>query len=333
MSEEPLSVKRHMRFWRRHLAMLPAAYTRADEQRMTLAYFCLSALDLIESEDAALSDEERAAYRDWVYAQQLSASNGGGFRGSPVAKYSHLTMSYTALLVLCILRDDFARLDREALRIHVRGLQQADGSFCAAQGSRERDVRFSYCAIAIAYMLNDWDILDLDRAVAFLLSCQHYEGAFGQEPGLESHGGSTYCVIASLALAGRLGCVPRCAALKRWILQRQTCQGGFQGRVEKDADTCYSFWCGASAAILGCHGQINGAADVQWILSAESPMGGIAKVPGEFPDVLHSYLSYVALSLHVADQSAALPLAHVDAALNLSHASLAWLQTRLWQVQ
>ena len=33
---------------------------------------------------------------------------------------------------------------------------------------------------------------------------QAFDGAFGQGPGLESHGGSTYCAIAALSLIGRL---------------------------------------------------------------------------------------------------------------------------------
>ena len=32
--------------------------------------------------------------------------------------------------------------------------------------------------------------------------------------------------------------------LKQWCLQRQ--KSGFQGRPNKDVDTCYSFWVGAS---------------------------------------------------------------------------------------
>ena len=57
---------------------------------MTLAYFCLGGLDLLQHTDV-ISEKERAAYIDWIYAQQLrtypctysAASEGGGFRGSP----------------------------------------------------------------------------------------------------------------------------------------------------------------------------------------------------------------------------------------------------------
>ncbi|WFD26191.1 protein geranylgeranyltransferase type I [Malassezia nana] len=110
-------------------------------------------------------------------------------------------------------------------------------------------------------------------------------------------------------------------------------RGGFQGRVEKDQDTCYSFWCGASLRILHAHEFVNGMADTQWIFSAKSSMGGFAKVPGEHPDVLHSYLSYVALAMHSEENVQCLEgtLASVSAALNLTRRSLAWIYTQLWQ--
>lgn len=169
-------------------------------------------------------------------------------------------MTYTALLNLGILRDDYSRLDRASLRQHVRSLQQPDGrfvfvyvcdrltgcSFRAAHGQLDCDVRFTYCAFAIAYMLDDWDILDLDAAVSFLLRCRRFDGAFAQRPDQESHGGSTYCVVAALCLAGRLHVLSEPERTVRWLLARQQNGGGFQGRIEKDQDVCYSFWCGAA---------------------------------------------------------------------------------------
>lgn len=166
-------------------------------------------------------------------------------------------MTYTALLMLAILRDDYKRLDRKAICMHITKLQQPDGryvcneshSFRCSFSSHERDVRFSYAAFAVSYMLGDWNIMDRDLAIAYMLRCQHYEGAFAQEPGLESHGGSTYCVVAALALANLLSCIPHRKRLERWVLARQLPHSGFQGRVEKEADACYSFWCGASAQV------------------------------------------------------------------------------------
>ena len=63
-------------------------------------------------------------------------------------------------------------------------------------------------------------------------------------------GGSTFCAVASLMLMGRLHSTltPRQREhLKRWCIMRQ--QTGFQGRPNKPADTCYSFWVGATLKV------------------------------------------------------------------------------------
>lgn len=125
-----LDTKRHTAFWLRHLRLLPRPYTSADTQRMTLAYFALSALDLLGAVEGKLPREEQAHYREWIWAQQV---RGGGFLGSPATASSsqgdggHLAMTYTALLSLAILRDDFKRLDRAALKGLLGSLQQHDG--------------------------------------------------------------------------------------------------------------------------------------------------------------------------------------------------------------
>lgn len=74
-----LSLQKHVKFWRLHLSMLPTPYTKADDQRfvhfanarMTLAYFCLSALDLLGQLDTVTTEKEREEYIDWIYSQQL----------------------------------------------------------------------------------------------------------------------------------------------------------------------------------------------------------------------------------------------------------------------
>jgi geranylgeranyl transferase type-1 subunit beta len=53
--------------------------------------------------------------------------------------------------------------------------------------------------------------------------------------------------------------------LVEWCLGRQV--GGFQGRINKDPDTCYSFWVGASLKMLGAFEFVD-TADVQKFLSS-----------------------------------------------------------------
>lgn len=209
---------KNVRYFLALLKQLPEPYVSLDTSRMTVAYFCLSGLDIL----GALEMVDSASIIDWVYAQQLRGDGehrctggfrGGGFLGSPfstsgsvaMSAYdsAHIAMTYTALSILTILGDDLSRVDRDATLRHVRELQEPDGSFRTCEGG-ESDMRFVYCAAAICTFLRDgengiWEGLDLDAARAYVLSAQAYDGALGMGPGMESHGGST-CVTHPICL-------------------------------------------------------------------------------------------------------------------------------------
>lgn len=77
----------------------------------------------------------------------------------------------------------------------------------------------------------------------------------GPTPSLTQHsfltGGSTYCALAAMSLCGRLESLTDAEALVAWLTSRQRNdgEGGFNGRVDKPDDACYSFWCGASLSV------------------------------------------------------------------------------------
>ena len=148
-------------------------------------------------------------------------------------------------------------------------------------------------------MVHCWDCIDVQSSVQFLHSSRSYDGGFGQGPGQESQGGSTYCAVAALSLSGNVETIERPEELISWLVKRQQqSHGGFNGRIEKDEDACYSFWCGASLAILDKHNLIDSEKDTDWLLSCQTKVGGIAKVPDQIPDVMHSYLAMAALAMH-----------------------------------
>lgn len=136
---------------------------------------------------------------------------------------------------------------------------------------------------------------------------QSFDGAFGQGPAQESHGGSTYCAVSAYSLAGQLEQrfpSKRRSRLVSWLLARQsestecTGYGGFNGRIGKFKDSCYSFWCGASLAVLSSHHLIDARANTAHLLRLQTVVGGIAKTEDDHPDAMHSYLSLAALSIH-----------------------------------
>lgn len=126
---------------------------------MSLAFFVLSSLDLLNATDK-ISPRDRQAWIDWIYAQQ---SPNGGFSGAPAVRLPssvrtileiqedqvrqlnttaapsfhcsqntydtpHLAMTYTALCNLAILNDDFSRLNKEGLQRFVQSCQTGDGA-------------------------------------------------------------------------------------------------------------------------------------------------------------------------------------------------------------
>ena len=80
-------------------------------------------------------------------------------------------MTYTALLSLAILRDDFSKLNRSGILRLIRASQLEDGSFTAVPGHGEADMRMVYTAFAISNMLDDWSGFDVAKAIEFIKRC------------------------------------------------------------------------------------------------------------------------------------------------------------------
>jgi geranylgeranyl transferase type-1 subunit beta len=72
----------------------------------------------------------------------------------------------------------------------------------------------------------------------------------GLTPGAETQGGSTYCAVASLTLLGVLHELGEEAleSLLKWCLSRQV--NGYNGRTNKECDSCYSFWIAGTLKLL-----------------------------------------------------------------------------------
>eukprot|EP00256_Glycine_max_P058540 XP_014626691.1 geranylgeranyl transferase type-1 subunit beta isoform X3 [Glycine max] len=242
-----------------------------------------------------------------------------GFHGSKTSQFppdengvlihnnSHLASTYCAISILKIVGYELSNLDSETIVTSMRNLQQPDGSFISIHTGGETDLRFVYCAATICFMLDNWSGMDKEKTKDYILRCQSYDGGFGLVPGAESHGGATYCAIASLRLMGFIGdnILSSCASsslidaplLLDWILQRQGTDGGFQGRPNKSSDTCYAFWIGAVLRILGGCKFVDSKALRGFLLSCQYKYGGFGKFPGEYPDLYHSYYGVTAFSL------------------------------------
>ena len=169
------------------------------------------------------------------------------------------------------------------------------------------------------------------RAVKYIKSCLCYEGGFSVAPGMEAHGGSTYCALAALRLMGREDdLTPRQHRdLVRWCTARLAAETassslpGFCGRPNKPADTCYTFWVGGALALLnpdfgdgGLKAFLGRARDFV-LATHDMPRGGLSKWPDNGSDPLHTYLGLAGLSLAGEEG-----VAEVDPAVNIAREAL-----------
>lgn len=171
--------------------------------------------------------------------------------------------------------DELSVVDSELIVSYVAGLQQPDGSFAGDKWG-EIDTRFSYCALSVLSLLGqlNTDKIDLPKAIEFVArcvllwtniqchelmfplflsvhcSCRNFDGGFGAVPGAESHAGQIFCCVAALSLGNALHHVDE-NLLGWWLSERQCDSGGLNGRPEKQADVCYSWWILSSLSILG----------------------------------------------------------------------------------
>lgn len=155
--------------------------------------------------------------------------------------------------------------------------------------------------------------------------CRNFDGGFGAVPGAESHAGQIFCCLGALSIADN-GFIERCDVdlLGWWLSERQCDSGGLNGRPEKQADVCYSWWILSGMGILGrvglpifvwflrampefnsvtCFGflqieWIDKQKLVQFILNCQDvDDGGIADRPGNMADIFHTFFGIAGLSL------------------------------------
>lgn len=190
----------HVKYWKRCFnSLLPNAYQSNDSSRMTLAFFTLSALDLLGEGVNTLSLKDRRGYRDWVLSCQHPIT--GGFCGSPNHKYpasvyerqeekaptyepASLTATFFAMLNLNFL-SSVTQANRKRMWTWLKKLQRKDGSFgemLTAQGEvyGSRDMRICLCAAAVRWILRldtsvgqtKEDDIDVDALVKHIVNSE-----------------------------------------------------------------------------------------------------------------------------------------------------------------
>uniref|UniRef100_A0A8K9XMB3 Farnesyltransferase, CAAX box, subunit beta n=1 Tax=Oncorhynchus mykiss TaxID=8022 RepID=A0A8K9XMB3_ONCMY len=124
---------------------------------------------------------------------------------------------------------------REKLLSFLFSVKQTDGSF-VIHGGGEVDIRSAYCAASVAPLTN------IMTPTLFQDTPTNWEGGLGGVPGLEAHGGYTFCGTAAVVILGKEHMLDL-KTLLQWVASRHMrFEGWFQGRCNKLVDGCYSFW-------------------------------------------------------------------------------------------
>lgn len=189
------------------------------------------------------------------------------------------------------------------------------------------DLRYCYIAVAILNLMGCQTTvqmrkyIDVDNLLEFIKSHCCMTGGFGQYG--EAHAGYTSCALSILDIMGDCWQILSPDFVSRtieWLVMRQVSNqgcmklmvnnenydladnGGFQGRENKFADTCYVFWCLNSLEILNRFTKLGTTYHIDalnYLLenTQNDVIGGFAKNDEDDPDPYHTCLGIAAISL------------------------------------
>ncbi|KAL4910791.1 hypothetical protein BDW74DRAFT_141883 [Aspergillus multicolor] len=269
-------------------------YWLTEHLRLNGVYWGLTALHLLGCPDGLPRDNAV----DFVLSCQ---QENGGFGAAP-GHDAHLLYTVSAVQILVTL-DAVDELEKRGLGgkqkvgSFIAGLQDKEsGSFMGDEWG-ELDTRFLYGALNALSLLGLLHLVDVPKAVSYVQKCENLDGGYGVTPGAESHAGQVFTCVGALAIAGRLDLVDK-DRLGGWLSERQLDHGGLNGRPEKLADACYSWWVGASLAMIDKLSWIDGPKLAAYILRCQDPeAGGFADRPDNAVDVFHTHFAVAGLSL------------------------------------
>lgn len=259
-----------------------------------------------------LQRPDDGSFGEVVYdAPAVPGQDEQGKKESVVAGGKDMRYCYLAAAVRWMLRGDLDSshpayvedIDVPALMAHIRRGQTYDGGF-AESCAHESHAGYGYCAVAALALLDrplegggeataskvvEDGIADRKGFVAWLASRQF--AYLASENGDDEEDEDDDPATANFRLAE--------LSLSESTTMPQLI--GFNGRCNKVADTCYTWWTLGSLAVLGLPDSPDDPAAVQaqrrFLLDkTQHIIGGFGKHPGSPPDVGHACLGLAALA-------------------------------------
>jgi geranylgeranyl transferase type-1 subunit beta len=331
-----LDIKRHTLFHKRFISLLPSKYQSEDSNKLAIAYFSLASLELLGTLNDAFSNVELNSFIEYIYSHYIETAENAGFRGSLTYLNDEQSIELAAtcfsLQCLLILKDDLSRLNKSKIMNFVKNCQVLNGGFTNILNSNEsKDLRYCMIASTISKILLKSDneiskILNLENLKKYILKLQTFDGGFSMCLGDESHGGMVFCAINALCLIqsaenlSTLIGISNYNKLIDFLVHREIDFnkfnkpefenneyadlddiGGFNGRLNKYADTCYVFWILGTLKLFNLTKLVDSKLTIDFLINKTQNLniGGFNKTtdPDDFPDPLHSFLGLCALSI------------------------------------
>jgi geranylgeranyl transferase type-2 subunit beta len=285
-----------------HVKYIQSLDTRKDELeyhltehlRLNGIYWGLNSLHLLGHPNAL----DAPSIIEYVLSCQHES---GGFGAAP-GHDAHLLSTVSAVQILCLtdaleVLEEKGKGGKKKVGEYLAGLQNRNTGTFAGDEWGEEDTRFLYAALNALSLLGLLELVDIDKAVDYLVSCANFDGGYGVSPGAESHSGQIFACLGALSIAKRLDLVAQ-DKLGGWLSERQTDGGGLNGRPEKLEDVCYSWWVLSSLAMIGRRHWVDGEKLAEFILGCQDTVeGGFADRRGDMVDVFHTNFGLAGLSL------------------------------------
>ncbi|KAK0610994.1 terpenoid cyclases/protein prenyltransferase alpha-alpha toroid [Immersiella caudata] len=295
--------------------------------------FALQLLALLaddESADQAFKGVDRERTLEWLKRlQREDGSFGEALRRLPtkgwfIAGGYDMRYCYIAAAIRWILRGDVEKgdtrwvedIDVEGFVGYIRRSQTYDGGF-AGSSSEEPHAGYAYCAVGALYLLDrplegsgafhgsqilSSGIRDMPGLIHWLSSRQfiYIEPSRTDDRDSDEEDAVNFTLPASLSSL---------------TLAENQCLVGVNGRCNKAADTCYSWWVGASLVTLDNEDLISREPSRRFLLEKmQHRIGGFGKTPGSPPDLYHACFGLASLGvlgepgLNRVDSSLAVPV-------------------------
>ncbi|CAN3360551.1 geranylgeranyl transferase type-1 subunit beta [Diutina catenulata] len=316
-----LARDKHVKYFRRCLAAFPAQVQSEDANCLALVYFCLHGLSLAGGDE--LPARERGEIAQHIYQNFVVETDKwqafrptSHFRNTD-ATYDPVGIAATFFGLASLLQLEWSEYASKINTAKVmtfleRCRDPETNGYAPAllQGHirfGEQDLRQAYMAAGVASMVGS----TLPSTVhSYILDRVCFNGGLASTPGAEPHLGFTFCGIACLKLSQYNLGDHNWSHTVDWLAHRHVehgagetpdddRRGSYNGRDNKLGDTCYSWWCTGSLALLGRHEVVNVPVATEFLLqnAQNTFIGGFSKDGQAMPDPLHSYLALAALSL------------------------------------